>query len=358
MPTISPSVIYRNYLEKNHLQSDFQQLSTLKFLDHECSTLNSCLRIFSKLFPRQKKIKGIYLWGSVGIGKTFLMDCFYNALTTTKKRRIHFHHFMQEVHAKLQEYSGRINPLSLVIKSMRKQVDVLCLDEFFVSDIVDAMILAGLLEAIFKAGIYFVTTSNIPPEQLYQNGLRRDNFLPAIALLEKNLEIIHLASTVDYRLHYLKSAGVYYTPINDNAERQMEAAFQLYSTAHFSTQALSILGRKISVIKSCAEAVWFEFEVLCGPMRSKQDYLQLAKQFPIIFISHIPIFNQRPLDEIICFIQLIDILYDAKIKLVVSAEASADLLYTEGKLIFDFQRITSRLIEMQSNSYFFQGMIK
>ncbi|MES2205008.1 MAG: cell division protein ZapE [Pseudomonadota bacterium] len=354
MPTPRPSDLYRDHLQQHHLQQDQQQIVVLQSFDRLCQSLNSNSSFFSRLFRyAHNDIRlGIYVWGTVGIGKTFLMDCFYNALTTTKKRRIHFHHFMQEIHAALQQYSGRADPLSLVAKSIRAHAEVLCLDEFFVSDIVDAMLLAGLLKALFKEGVCFVTTSNIPPNQLYADGLQRKSFLPAIALLEQNLEIIHLLSTTDYRLLHLKSAGTYYTPLNADAEHNMEAAFQLYATMPYSTQALSLLGRKVSVIKSCAEAVWFDFDVLCGPMRSKQDYLALAKQFPVIFLSHVPVFNHRSLDEITCFIQLIDIFYDAKIKLVISADAPANLLYTEGKLIFEFQRIASRLMEMQSAEYF------
>lgn len=354
MPNPRPSDIYRSHLEKNQLQQDQRQCLVLQSFDCLYETLmikNSFLSKLKDLISSPIP-QGIYLWGTVGIGKTFLMDCFYNSLTTIKKRRIHFHHFMQEVHAELQRYSGHADPLSLVAKSFSAKAKVLCLDEFFVSDIVDAMILAGLLNALFKEGICFVTTSNIPPDQLYKDGLQRESFLPAITLLEQNLEIIHLISDTDYRLLYLKSAGIYYTPLNADTEQQMEAAFELYANKQFSTQALSLLERKISVIKSCAEAVWFDFEVLCGPMRSKQDYLALAEQFSIIFLSHVPVFNHRPLDEITCFIQLIDIFYDAKIKLVISAEAAPHLLYTEGKLIFDFQRIASRLIEMQSTEYF------
>jgi len=357
MLTLKPSDIYQAHLQKNLFQQDQQQVDILKSFDALFSALISKKSFFSEVLRSTRDVPplGIYLWGGVGIGKTFLMDCFYNALTTVKKRRIHFHHFMQEVHAELQRHSGSINPLSLVAKVIRANAQVLCLDEFFVSDIVDAMILAGLLKALFEEGICFVTTSNIPPDQLYKNGLRRDNFLPAIALLEKNLNVLHLFSQKDYRLQHLQSAGTYYTPLNENSERNIEAAFELYATAQFSTQPLTLLGRKISVVKSCEEAAWFEFDVLCGPMRCKQDYLALAEQYPIIFLSHVPVLNQRPLDEITCFIQLIDIFYDAKIRLVVSAEAAPNLLYTEGKLIFEFRRIISRLIEMQSLEYFSQN---
>lgn len=352
MPIISPSTIYRDYLEKNQLQSDPQQLSVLEFLDHECFYLNSGSNIFLRLLHRQKKIKGVYLWGSVGIGKTFLMDCFYDALTRKKKRRIHFHHFMQEVHAKLQEYSGHINPLSLVAKLIRKQVEVLCLDEFFVTDIVDAMLLAGLLEALFKAGIYFVTTSNIPPQLLYKNGLRRDSFLPAIALLKKDMHIIHLASKTDYRLRQLQIEGVYFTPLNSMTEEKMKKAFMFYAHENFITQPLYLLNREVPVVRFCEGAAWFRFDVLCGDMRSKEDYLALANQFKLIFLSDVPVLTLQSLNTVMRFIQLVDIFYDAKVKLIISAEVFPDALYTSGKLIFEFQRIVSRLIEMQSEKYF------
>lgn len=349
-----PSDIYCGYLEKNNLKRDERQLLVLKSFDRLYQQLESSTSFFTKLisFATQKVPQGIYLWGAVGIGKTFIMDCFFDSLKNTKKRRIHFHHFMQEIHAELQRYSGHADPLSLVAKSISATAKVLCLDEFFVSDIVDAMVLAGLLKALFKEGICFVTTSNIPPNQLYKDGLQRESFLPAIALLEENLEVIHLISDTDYRLLYLKSAGIYYTPLNEQAKQQMEKAFQLYAHNNFSTSPLELLGRKLSIIKLSPEAAWFDFKILCGDMRCKQDYLELAEQFPIIFLSHVPILDQRPLDEATRFIQLIDIFYDAKVKLVISAEVAPQALYTEGKLKFDFQRIVSRLIEMQSAEYF------
>lgn len=349
-----PSDVYRQRFQKNHLQQDDRQSVVLKSFDHLSLQIKQQQAFFSGLLrgtPIASSV-GIYLWGSVGIGKTFLMDCFFDSLTTAKKRRIHFHHFMQEVHAELQKYSGHANPLRLVAKSIGKTVQVLCLDEFFVADIVDAMVLAGLLRALFKEGICFVTTSNIPPEQLYKDGLQRESFLPAIALLKKNLEVIHLMSDMDYRLHYLKAAGTYYTPLGDDAAQQMEQVFQLYANTDFSTQPLSLLGRELSIIKSCAEAVWFDFQVLCGEMRCKQDYLALAEQFPMVFLSNVPVLTDQSIDSVTRFIQLVDIFYDAKIKLVISADALPHLLYTEGKLIFDFQRIISRLIEMQSAAYF------
>ncbi|MBP9726626.1 MAG: AFG1 family ATPase [Gammaproteobacteria bacterium] len=360
------SDVYRDHLEKNNLQQDPRQLLVLESFDRLClqfnastssviakATWQSILRSLGIHVKNMTSLaSGIYLWGSVGIGKTFLMDCFFDSLITPKKQRIHFHHFMQDVHAQLQQYSGHSDPLSLVAKSISEKAKVLCLDEFFVADIVDAMVLSRLLKALFDEGICFVTTSNIPPDQLYKDGLQRESFLPAIAMLEQNLEVIHLMSDTDYRLHYLNNAGVYYSPLDNSAEQHMEKAFQLYANANFSTQSITIMSREIAVVKSCMDAAWFDFKILCGDMRCKQDYLALAEQFSIILLSNVPVFDQRHLDEVTRFIQLVDIFYDAKIKLVISAEALPHFLYTQGKLIFDFQRIISRLIEMQSAEYF------
>ncbi len=362
------SDVYHKRIRDYALKNDSNQLVILQSFDdlnslcHRrlSSGFHKILHVLNTFFVRPFGFtpgcslpgQGIYLWGSVGVGKTLLMDCFFDSLPTSKKRRIHFHQFMQEVHAKLQQYSGHVNPLRLLVKNLHSEIEVLCLDEFFVSDIVDAMLLAGLLEAMFKEGIIFVTTSNVPPEGLYKHGLRRDNFLPAIALLQKNLEVLHLNSGIDYRFQHLKTAGVYYSPLNDYSERQMHAAFELYANQHISVEPLLLLGRKVAIIKSCEQVVWFDFEVLCGPLRCKQDYLALIEQFSVIFLSRIPILNHRQLNEITCFIQLVDILYDAKIKLVASAQALPTQLYTEGKLFFEFQRTISRLTEMQSAEYF------
>ena len=349
-----PSEIYLDFLNERHLQQDEQQLLVLKSFDDLQKKLPTSTSFLSKIknLNSAKTPQGIYLWGTVGIGKTFLMDCFFNSLVTMKKRRIHFHHFMQEIHLELQRYTGHSDPLSLVAKSICANTEVLCLDEFFVSDIVDAMVLAGLLKALFERGICFVTTSNIPPAQLYKDGLQRASFLPAIALLEQTLEVIHLMSDTDYRLRHLTLAGVYYTPLNAMAEKKMEEAFAVYSYGRFSVEPITILGRAVTVVKSCEEAIWFSFDVLCGEMRSKEDYLEIAQKFPLVFLSEVPVLTQRSLDEVTRFIRMIDIFYDAKIKLVISAEAIPQALYTEGKLFFDFQRIISRLIEMQSEEYF------
>lgn len=353
-----PSDLYSEQLKKENIKQDQRQLYVLKSFDRlslQLKTLSYPRKLLSFFIKNKPKFNGIYLWGSVGIGKTFLMDCFFESLSTSRKRRIHFHHFMQEVHIELQQYSGQRNPLTLLAKQIKNKIDVLCLDEFFVSDIIDAMLLANLLQALFDEKICFVTTSNISPNLLYKDGLQRESFLPAIKLLEQKLEIIHLSSTIDYRLLYLQSAGVYYTPLNKASENQLDKAFELYSHNDVSIEPLIISERRLAVIKSSSEAGWFDFEVLCGAMRCKQDYLELAERFSLILLSNVPVLTHRSLDEVTRFIQLVDIFYDAKIKVIISAEVLPSALYTEGKLVFAFQRTVSRLIEMQSAIYFKEG---
>lgn len=351
----SPSDIYHERLKKNNLQQDQRQIFVLKSFDRlslQFKKPSFPFQFLPSFFTKRHQANGIYLWGSVGIGKTFLMDCFFDSLTTSRKRRVHFHHFMQEIQVELQRYSGRRDPLSLIAKKIHKNFDVLCLDEFFVLDIIDAMLLANLLKALFNENICFVTTSNIPPDLLYKDGLQRASFLPAIKLIKEKLEIIHLSSNIDYRLLYLQSAGVYFTPLNQTSEDCLEKAFKLYVHDDSSVEPIIVSGRKLAVIKASSEVVWFDFKVLCGAMRCKQDYLELRERFSLVLLSNVPILTHCSLDEVTRFIQLVDIFYDAKIKLVLSAASLPQELYTQGKLLFDFQRVISRLLEMQSKEYF------
>lgn len=352
-----PSIIYHTRITQHHLQSDSEQIRVLQSLDTLSQKIQLQSSIFSKLFrlftTRKNSKLGLYLWGSVGIGKTFLMDCFYDALPTTRKRRCHFYAFMRELHAALREHAGKHNPLHYIAKKIRADIDVLCFDEFFVKDVVDAMLFSELLPVLFKCGIFFVATSNVAPDHLYKDGLQRQNFFSTIHLLQEKLEVIHLTSTTDYRLRSLQAAGTYYTPLDTQAQKHMEQAFYLYDAA-FDNEPIThidILQRKIPVVKVSAEAVWFDFNVLFGAQRCQQDYLILSQQYSVVFLSHVPILTHCSLNEVTRFIQLIDILYDAKIKLVISAAVSPQALYTEENLAFEFQRTVSRLIEMQSAEY-------
>jgi cell division protein ZapE len=336
------------YLQKQYqlgMQPDQQQWSVLQEFDQLYLSLvnKSIFNIF------KKPSVGIYLWGSVGRGKTFLMDCFFMPLPFTKKRRIHFNHFMTEVHHSLNRFLGRKNPQRFVAKEIAKQIRVLCLDEFLVHDIADAMVLSGLLEALFAEGVCVVVTSNTPPDLLYKNGLQRQNFMPAIRLLNDNMKIIELCSACDYRMLQLSQHGIYHSPLNATSEAGMAKIFALYAGCHSSKAPLCILDREISVLGRDEEIVWFDFSVICGVPRSQSDYLILVQHFHTILISNIPVITDR--NDITNFIHLIDILYDAKVLLIASAEAEPPALYPSGELLASYERTQSRLIEMQSAAY-------
>lgn len=308
------------------------------------------------LFRRRSvETVGIYLWGGVGIGKTLIMDCFYQALQTQRKRRCHFYIFMRELHDALREYRGKVNPLFYVAKKMRQDIDVLCFDEFFIKDIVDAMLFCKLLPILFKLKIFFVTTSNAAPDNLYPDGLQRQNLLPTLALLKEKLEVIHLRTTLDYRLRSVKKSGLYYTPIDTQVQRKMEDAFRRYTGSPAISAAppgwIMLLGRRLPVIQASTTAVWFDFFVLCGEQRCQQDYLALTERYCIIFLSNVPVLTTSSSDSVTRFIQLIDILYDANTTLILSAAVAPRELYEQGKFRVEFQRTISRLIEMADASH-------
>ena len=308
--------------------------------------------IFASL-RKPRLVKGMYLWGGVGVGKTFLMDCFYHTLPVSKKIRLHFHQFMSFVHAELNKHQGKKEPLQLIAAELAKKTLVLCFDEFFVTDIADAMLLGRLLEALFAEGVCLVATSNVEPDELYKNGLQRQHFLPAIALLKQGVEVMHLTGHTDYRLRHLKHAGVFYIPNDESAQDNMEKSFSLLSHNEAArSDALELLGREIPVVKQTAELVWFDFKVICGVPRSQEDYLALAGKYSTIFVSDLPILPPQSRDKISLFIKLVDVLYDARRRLVLSAEAPMEKIYFHGRLSFEYTRTLSRLQEMQSEDYF------
>lgn len=295
--------------------------------------------------------KGMYIWGSVGRGKTHLMDLFFECLPTEDKLRLHFHRFMQEVHHQLSLIKNEENPLERVAEHFRSRASVICLDELFVSDIGDAMILAGLLSALFERGISLVVTSNCHPDDLYKDGLQRQKFLPAIELIKKNNEIVELRGDTDHRLGFLEHADIFHFPLDDKAQQVMLENFN--NLAHESgneKEVLTIEGRKIQTICCTEGVVWFEFSELCGGPRSSADYIQIARCFNTVLISNIPILSQND-DMAKRFIIAIDEFYDRNVKVIISAEADAHELYTGQKLSFEFKRTVSRLIEMRSHAY-------
>lgn len=350
-----PSHYYLEQIKSTHKQSDAKQLEVMEHFDTLFDQLTQKQNLLSKIKGRfeRKNIKGIYLWGAVGRGKTFLVDCFYHCLPNSITLRMHFHSFMRRVHQELTSMQGTTNPLNAIAKKFRQEFKVLCLDEFIVSDIGDAMILAELLQALFHENIVLVTTSNTVPDQLYRNGLQRERFLPAIELLKNETLVLSLNTDRDYRLSHLSQASVYYTPLNGESENKMELIFNKISHHEaISSDNLNILGRSIPIHKRAHNVVWFDFTSLCGMQRSQNDYLVISQEFRIVLISKIPVIKAHQRDLITNFIKLVDVLYDAQIKVIISAETNPVALYPEGPQLAEYQRTASRLIEMQSDDYF------
>ncbi len=337
-------------IDDPHQHEALQKLQSIYFQLTEENKKRS--GVFSFLHPRQQ-IQGLYLWGGVGIGKTFLMDCFYQTLPIQKKLRMHFFAFMRRIHLELTSHQGKQDPLTLIAKEIAKETDVLCFDELFVSDITDAMILGRLFKILFENNVCLVATSNVMPDDLYKNGLQREQFLPAIALIKRYLQIIHIRTTVDYRLRHLKEAGVFYTPLDETAEKNMEKSFnELTRGLSVDDAPIAIQGRTIPVKKKAGKIIWFEFEDICSVPRSQVDYLAIAEHYRTVFISHIPAIPSHAKDIICLFISLVDVLYDARVRLVISAAEPIQNLYNRGFMIMEYTRTHSRLIEMQSADYF------
>ena len=296
--------------------------------------------------------RGLYFWGGVGRGKTFLMDLFYEELPIKNKKRLHFHRFMREVHRKLSDFQGEPNPLKKVAASFAEQAKIICFDEFFVSDITDAMLLAGLLDEMFRLGVTLVATSNVEPDHLYENGLQRRKFLPAIELLNANTLVHNLDGGLDYRLRALESAEIYHYPLDDAAEIGLRAAFDSISPDEGKVAVvLAIEGRDIAT-RHCGDGVvWFEFAALCDGPRSQNDYIELARLFQTVLVGNVPKFDEKKEDQARRFISLVDEFYDRSVKLIISAESPIMDLYRGQRLEFEFQRTESRLQEMQSKEY-------
>lgn len=297
---------------------------------------------------------GMYLWGGVGRGKTFLMDLFFASLPGSYKMRVHFHAFMQRVHRRLAALQGVQDPLEEVAAEIAAEAGVICFDEFFVSDIGDAMLLGGLLDALFRRKVILVATSNIPPGMLYENGLQRERFLPAIALLEENCAVVELDSPVDYRLRSLEQATLYHSPVTAGTGELLERNFNELATGGASAKAggsIDIQDREIEVLYLDQDVVWFEFGVICEGPRSAADYVQIAKMFHAVIVSDVPRLSDAALDAARRFVNLIDAFYDCRVKLILSADAPIQSLYAGTRLAAEFERTRSRLLEMQSRDY-------
>ncbi len=306
---------------------------------------------FKKLIHRPVIPRGVYMHGGVGRGKSFLMECFYGAVPLQRKTRLHFHEFMREVHRELHDLQGTVNPLDELGKRIAKRYRLLCFDEFHVADITDAMILHRLLVALFDNGVGFVTTSNFKPDHLYPNGLHRDRILPAIQLLNANLAVINVDNGTDYRRRTLEQVKLYHSPLGTEADEEMFEAFTRLAEAPDERPVLNIEAREIRARRMAGGVVWFDFKDLCGGPRSQNDYLEIATQFHTVLLSNVPHMPMRMASEARRFTWLVDVLYDRRVKLILSAEVAPEQLYTEGPLSHEFPRTVSRLNEMQSAEF-------
>ncbi|MDC1479621.1 cell division protein ZapE [Pseudomonadales bacterium] len=354
---MGPLDLYQTAVSKGDIQSDVAQLQAMERLQSLYLALTKQENepgLIAKLFakPKRELIPGLYFWGGVGRGKTFLMDLFFDSLPFEQKSRMHFHRFMRHVHHALTDLQGEADPLRKIALDFADKNRVLCFDEFFVSDITDAMILAGLLEVLFKNGVTLVATSNVEPVNLYENGLQRSKFLPAIALIEVNTEILNVDSGTDYRLRVLESAEIYHYPLDRQADEVLLQSFNSLSPDTGKADiVLDIEGREIKT-RFCGDGVvWFDFPDICDGPRSQNDYIEIAMLYQTVLVSNLPCFTEKSENAARRFISLVDEFYDHSVKLIISAESPILEIYQGDRLKFEFQRTESRLQEMQSNEY-------
>ena len=354
---MSLSVIqaYEAELASKGFQSDPAQLRAVQALqrcaDEWAAYKTQRSSALKKLINRPDIPRGVYMFGGVGRGKSFLMDCFFNAVPLKRKVRLHFHEFMREVHRELAGLQGTVNPLDVLGARIAKRYKLICFDEFHVADITDAMILHRLLAALFANGVGFVTTSNFQPDGLYPDGLHRDRILPAIALLNQRMEVINVDNGTDYRRRTLEQAKLYHSPLGPQADAEMARTFDQLAEVRDENPVLHIEAREITARRKAGGVVWFDFRTLCGGPRSQNDYLEIATQFHTVLLSDVPYMPVSMASPARRFTWLIDVLYDRRVKLILSAAVPPEQLYTEGPLVHEFPRTVSRLNEMQSKEY-------
>lgn len=356
--------LYQRALERRGFVSDPAQRHAVERLQHlheEWSAYKQRRRTrLHRLVVRPPLPRGIYLWGGVGRGKSFLMDSFYLCVPLVRKRRVHFHHFMRDVHRELEELKGREDPLDALAVRLAKRYRLICFDEMHVNDIADAMIIGRLLQRTMELGVVYCMTSNYPPDELYKDGLRRDHFMPTIALLKDRMEVVNVEGGVDYRQRTLEKVTAYHTPLGPQADRALIDTFRQLAEVEEEFQELDVEGRVIPYRHRAGGVVWFDFEVICGWGRSQHDYLDISKRFHTVIVSGVPRMGLAQSEEARRFTLMVDVFYDSRIKLVLSAEAPpTELLKLEENLadarlramVFEFDRTASRLQEMQSREY-------
>lgn len=369
MHSLSPTSRYQQALNEGNYKPDDVQREAVNRLDTIWQELTSkptesapasgkVKSTFGRLFGkrntvnRPESVRGLYMWGGVGRGKTWLMDMFYQSIPGERKLRLHFHRFMLRVHEELARLQGHENPLEIVADDFKAQADVLCFDEFFVSDITDAMLLGGLMKALFDRGITLVATSNIPPDDLYRNGLQRARFMPAIEALKAHCDIMNVDAGIDYRLRTLTQAHLWLAPLNDATHQQMNTLYAaLAGSAPEGDSVLEINHRPMAVSGTVNQTLSVGFTTLCVEARSQHDYIALSRQFHTVFLHHVPVMDGKLESEARRFIALVDEFYERHVKLIVSAAVPLYDIYQGERLKFEFQRCLSRLQEMQSEEY-------
>ena len=345
---MKPSEIYLSKVAKDELLHDVEQLSLLRRMD---VLQKEILRRSTKWFYKEH-IKGLYINGEVGGGKTQLMDIFFESLDIKKKKRLHFHRFMQKLHQDLDDLSGQIDPVQLAAVNLARDTEVLCFDEFFVEDIGDAMLLARFMEKLFKLPVSLVATSNSSPDDLYKNGLHRDRFLPAIQAINDNCEVYELNSNQDYRLRTLEQQEIFILSKDDSGNEKILKIFnELTQNLYEEGRNVEVLGRKIESLRLSKGLVWFSFVELCGGFRSAKDYIELCVEFHTIFVSGIPLLDSNSDDSTRRFIALVDECYERNVNLILSSESQTKDLYSGKKMEEPFKRTISRLEEMRSREY-------
>src|SRR5215468_11376170 len=362
--TGGPIEVYHRALERRGFKSDASQQRAVERLQqlYEEWTEYKARRstALRRLVVHPELPRGVYLWGGVGRGKSFLMDSFYLCLPLVRKRRVHFHHFMRDIHRELETLKGREDPLDAVAFRIAKRYRLICFDEFHVNDIADAMILGRLLARTIDRGVVYYMTSNYAPDELYPDGLQRERFLPTIALIKERLDVVHLGGDTDYRRRALEQVKVYHSPLGPAADAALMAAFRQIADVEEEFHQLDVEGRVIPYRHRAGGVVWFDFAVICGWGRSQNDYIDLAKRFHTIVVSGVPRMGLKLAEEARRFTLMVDVFYDNRVKLIVSAESAPERLLAIEEdpgdarlraMVFEFDRTSSRLVEMQSRAY-------
>jgi cell division protein ZapE len=354
-----PLVLYRRRVERGELAADPAQARAVEALERlyrdllRATPRSGWRSAVAKLTgKRSKPVRGLYLWGSVGRGKTFMMDLFYSALPFAEKRRQHFHRFMATVHEQLKQHRNVEDPLELVADEIASETRIICFDEFTVTDIADAMLLGTLFAGVFARGVTLAATSNIVPDQLYSGGLQRQRFLPTIALLKEHTEVVHVDGGIDYRLRALERADVYQTPAGELADQRLTDFFEAIAPDDGDHGgALELFGRPIAYRRAADGVIWFDFKSICDGPRSQDDYIELSRLYQTVLVSNVPRFDATLENQARRFIALVDEFYDRRVKLILSAAAPATEIYRGERLKHAFLRTQSRLQEMQSHDY-------